>query len=186
MNRVPLVREGRPVGELLAKQEGLYTCFTACGRLPEAEIWCVWLVGERGELRLGTLEPQGAESVIRRKLSGRTTAPLGRVLRGEVRSAGEELLCWRAVSAPEQLFRTDWIRRELEGVSGVRVQQDGERLLLALPYDARRPFLLAALFCFARILRIDGKSYAVFAFDGAEWPVMMQERGESRQAGRIT
>ena len=36
---------------------------------------------------------------------------------------------------------------------------------LAVPYDVGRPFPLTALFCFAHIRRIHGRSYAIFAFN---------------------
>ena len=42
---------------------------------------------------------------------------------------------------------------------------------LAVPYDVGRPFPLTALFCFAHIRRIHGRSYAIFAFNGEERPV---------------
>ena len=42
---------------------------------------------------------------------------------------------------------------------------------VALPFDCRRPFLLTGLFCFARVRRIGGRDYAVFAFDRWEMPV---------------
>ena len=54
---------GRVVGELIAEREALYTWFEARCRLPEPGLWCAWAVGDREELRLGVLEPAGAEAV---------------------------------------------------------------------------------------------------------------------------
>ena len=171
MDKFPLLRDGRPAGELTTEQEALYTWFEARGRVPEEGIWCAWAVGDRGELRLGVLEPCGDGAVIRRRFSARLTEPLGRLLRGEIRPAhpaesGE----W--APAAEPLFRTPWLREALGGVSGVLVRREGERQYAAVPYDPARPFPLVRLFCFARIRRIGGRSYAVFTFDGGERPVL--------------
>ena len=46
------------------------------------------------------------------------------------------------------------------------------RRYVALPYDALRPFPLPALFCLARICRIGGRDYVVYAFDSGERPVL--------------
>ena len=83
MDKFPLLWAGRPTGELTARQEALYTCFSARCALPEPGLWCAWAVGEGGELRLGVLEPDGAEAVIQRRFSRRMTEPLGRLVRGE-------------------------------------------------------------------------------------------------------
>ena len=62
MDKYPLLLEGSPAGELTAVREGLYTRFTARCPLPEG-LWCAWIVGEGGELRLGRLlrNMQGAQ-----------------------------------------------------------------------------------------------------------------------------
>ena len=87
MDKYPLLLDGRPEGELSVDREGLYTVFSA--RCPLAEgLWCAWAVGDQGELRLGVLEPEGRQGSIRRRFSRQLTAPLGRILRGELRPAG--------------------------------------------------------------------------------------------------
>ena len=81
MDKFPLLLEGSPAGELIAEPEGLYTWFSARCPLPDG-LWCAWAVGDRGELRLGVLEPEGTQGTIRRRFSRQLTAPLGRLLRG--------------------------------------------------------------------------------------------------------
>lgn len=172
MDKYPLLLEGRPAGELNTEQEGLYTWFTA--RCPlRSGLWCAWAVGDRGELRLGVLEPEGRqEAVLRRRFSGRLTAPLGRLLRGEVRPAGvREPEGWEPAPDPAGLFRVPWLRQRLKGAQGALTRRAGEVRYLALPYDARRPFPLTTLFCFARLRRIGPSAYVVYAFDGQERPV---------------
>ncbi|WP_295580770.1 hypothetical protein [uncultured Oscillibacter sp.] len=174
MDRFPILWEGRNAGELTVEGEALYTWFSARCRPPREGLWCVWAVGERGELRLGVLEPAGEQAAIRRRFSQRMTEPLGRLLRGELRPAGEsrETPAWTPAAEPERLFRTLWLRRQLHGVQGALTWQtgDGQRRL-ALPCDTKKPFPLPSLFCFARLGRIQGADYWIFAFDREEWPV---------------
>lgn len=173
MDKFPLLMDGKPAGELVLEREGLYTWFSARCPLPEG-LWCAWAVGDRGELRLGVLEPEGKQGFIRRRFSGRLTAPLGRLLRGEVRPAGsaaEPEACWEPAPIPEQLFRAPWLRQRLRGIQGALVRRAGAARYLALPYNREKPFPLTTLFCFARLRRIGGADYAVFAFDEEERPI---------------
>lgn len=170
MDRFPLLLDGRPAGELTVEREGLYTCFSARCPLPEG-LWCAWAVGDRGELRLGVLEPEGRQGAIRRRFSRQLTAPLGRPLRGEARPAGARgPEVWEPAPAPDQLFRAPWLRQRLKGVRGALSRRAGETRYLALPYDKGKPFPLTTLFCFARLRSIGAGAYVVYAFDGQERP----------------
>ena len=172
MDKFPLLRDGQPAGELIAEQEALYTWFEARCPLPGEGIWCAWAVGDLGELRLGILEPVGDLASIRRRFSARLTDPLGRLQWGEIRPAcPAETGAWTPLTAPEALFRAPGLRRELGRTPGVLIRDRGDRRDVAVPYDPARPFPLTALFCFARICRIGGRDYAVFAFDREERPV---------------
>ena len=171
MDKYPLLLEGKPAGELTTQREGLYTWFSARCPLPEG-LWCAWAVGDRGELRLGVLEPSERQGTIRRRFSRQLTAPLGRLLRGEARPAGaREPETWEPAPAPDQLFRAPWLRQRLKGVQGARTRRAGAVRYLALPYDRGKPFPLATLFCFARLRAIGGASYVVYAFDAQERPL---------------
>ena len=169
MDKFPLLWEGNAIGELSAEQETLYTWFTVRCRLPGEDIWCAWAVGDRGELRLGVVEPQNG---IRRRFSHQMTAPLGKLLRGELRPAGDRTEeNWTAAPEPDRLFRTPWLRRQLRDVRGALTRTAEAGRFLALPYDEKRPFPLTPLFCLAQPRNIGGKRYLVYAFDGKEWPV---------------
>ena len=87
MDKFPLMQGCFSVGELITEQEALYTWFEARCRLPGEGLWCAWAVGDRGELRLGVLEPCGDRATIRRRFSARLTAPLGKLRQGEIRPA---------------------------------------------------------------------------------------------------
>lgn len=173
MDKFPLLWEDRTIGELTAERESLYTWFEARCRLPGEGLWCAWAVGDAGELRIGVLEPAGDRAAIRRRFSGRLTAPLGRLLGGEVRPAApaETAVSWQRAERPETLFRTPWLQDELRGAEGVLTRTGEDCRFLALPFDRRQPFLLTQLFCFARVRRIAGREYAVLAFDRNEFPV---------------
>lgn len=172
MDKFPLLMEGRAAGELTAEREGLYTWFSARCPLPGEGLWSAWAVGDRGELRLGVLEPEGKQGSIRRRFSGRLTAPLGRLLRGEVRPAGAgQPETWEPAPAPDRLFRAPWLRQRLKGAQGALLRRAGETRYLALPYDPAKPFPLTTLFCFACLRTVAGAAYVVFAFDGQDRPV---------------
>lgn len=171
-DKFPLLRDGRPEGELTVEREALYTWFDARCRLPEEGLWCAWVVGEEGSLRLGVLEPGGETAAIRRRFSMRMTEPLGRLLRGEVRPAAEEdRENWQAAPDAETLFSAPWLRKRLRGLGGALFRTGEGRKYLALPYDSGKSFPLPTLFCFASIRSINGGRYAVYVFDGEERPV---------------
>lgn len=177
MDKFPLLWESRPVGELSAEREDGCTWFTARCRPPGPGLWCIWAVGESGELRLGLLERSGDILTLRRRFSQRMTQPLGRLLRGELRPAGkttEKPPVWDPAPQPENLFSAPpWPRERLRGVDGALFRRAGGRLLLALPYSSEKPFPLVSLFCFAQIRTIRGEAYAVYAFGPDGEPVFL-------------
>ena len=107
MDKFPLLWDGKPVGELTAEREALYTWFEARCRLPEKGLWCAWAVGDRGELRLGVLEPCGDRAAIRRRFSAQLTGPVGRLQWGELRPAHPaEPGDWLPAERAADLFRS--------------------------------------------------------------------------------
>ncbi len=173
MDKFPLLENGVPVGELTTEQEMLYTWFEARCPRPGDGLWCAWIVGDLGELRLGVLEPCGGQAAIRRRFSGRLTAPIGRLQWGEIRPAHPaEPGNWTPLTAPETRFRDPWLCRELREADGALTRTEAGRRYAAVPYDPARPFPLTPLFCFARIRRIGSRDYAVFAFDDRGDPTL--------------
>lgn len=175
MDKFPLLWSKKPLGELTTEREALYTWFTARCRLPGKGLWCAWAVGTQGELRIGVLEPTGDQAVIRRRFSDRMTAPLGRLLRAELRPASGEGTGWESVPEPERLFHTPWLKKQLRGTAGVLMRREENRLFLALPFNKENSFPLTAIFCFAQIRYIRGQNYAVYSFNEKEWPVFTFE-----------
>ena len=177
MEVLPLMLGERKTGEVTVEQAGLYLRLCARAVLPEG-VWCVWLTGEQGEFRLGIPEPRDGVCVIRRQVSARTAAAAGKLMRGEVRRVLRRSSDWERISCPAALFQTDWLRRRLKSCGEARIQRRTGRLLLAIPCCAGAPFLLEPLFCFARICGIDGRDFAVFAFDSAERPLFFESETE--------
>ena len=173
MEKFPILYNRCTIGELSACEMGEDTVFSARCRLPEKGLWCLWIVGREGTLRLGLPPQQSGEAALSRRFSRRMTAPVGRVTHGELRPAMQERKGgWEQAPRPELLFHTPWLRRALQGKGGALTRREGKCRLLALPYDCERPFPLTSLFCFARVRSLGTGSYAVFAFDEKEWPVV--------------
>ena len=174
MDKFPLTRDGAAAGELEVREEALYTRFTARCRPDREGLWCAWAVGETGELRLGVLEPAGEELVISRRFSRQMTQPLGRLLRGEARPVQsgrrESLSAWRPEPAPARLFRSAWLRGQLQGVRGALARPWAEGVELALPYDPAAPFPLVPMFCLASLRSIGEGRYVLYRFDRSERP----------------
>ena len=171
MDKFPLMQGGVSVGELITEQEALYTWFEARCRLPGEGLWCAWAVGDRGELRLGVLEPVNGKLTIRRRFSRRMTEPLGKLVQGELRPAAGEGT-WEPLENPSAYFHSAYIQNQLRGVEGVRTRQEGSCRYVAIPYDGRRPFPMTAMFCFARAGVVEGRRCIVFALNREEWPVV--------------
>ena len=166
MDKFPLCWKESAVGTLTAERDGLYTWFSANGKLPEDGLWSAWVIGEAGELRLGVLEPCGECGEIRRRYSARLVNPLGCVCRGEIRKAEEP------GQRKDLPFRTVWLREMLLGIERYQVKQRNGFWYLAIPYSASRPFPLPPLFCLGQILQMEGEDWVVFCFDETEWPVI--------------
>ena len=178
MDKFPVIWKGKSVGELVLEAEKLYTWFAVRCCVPEG-LWCAWVVGKNGELRLGVLEPAAGEFVIRRRYSEQMAAPMGQVLRGEIRPALKEKERWERLLDSERQIRTSWLRKQIRGQKDMLIRKNKASTSLAIPYDKENPFPIPALFCFAEIRIISDRSYVVIAFDEAERPVF--PRGKEEQ-----
>lgn len=179
MELVPICWGEASVGELRVEPQGLYTCFSACCHLPDSGLWCVWAVGDRGELRVGVAEPQGDMATISRRFSGQQTQTLGGLRRALLRPAGEQSQkCqdWQPLGRPEQWFSTPWLRAQLSQLQGVLIHRTEEGCRLAIPWDCGKPFPLTQLFCLASLCQLEGGPYLIFNFDRRETPIFGQER----------
>lgn len=115
MGKLPILCGAERVGEAETQQEQLYTCLRV--RIPSRRgMWRAWAVGERGEIRVGTLEPVGGESVISRRFSRQSLSKIGALSRVEIRPASAD-------NAPERPAGAD----NVAGVSSL-TKKEGENL----------------------------------------------------------
>jgi hypothetical protein len=170
MIRLPVLLDGKTVGELTVERDGLYACAAAECMLPEGEPMRLYAVGRQGETRLGIPAPERGRFTLRRRIAAAEISRAGELLRGELRLCnGEKAEQWEPERQLQRLLSPAGARAQ--SAEGALSRQEGEARLLALPYDERRPFPIPGLFCFARIRRIGGQRYAVFAFSKDGQPV---------------
>ena len=170
MERLALMCEGRNVGELCVVRQGEDTVFSARCRQRQG-LWCVWAVGQDGEVRLGCPEVQDGELKLSRRFSRRMTAAAGTVLRGELRTMHTASAPqWERVVQPEALFSLPELCSAVRSCAAALTRPAGQGRLLALPYCPEKPIPLPEMFCFASIRTLQGGEYAVFTLDEAGWP----------------
>ena len=194
MEKFPILCGAERIGEAEAEQERLYVCLRV--RIPSRRgLWRAWAVGERGEIRIGTLEPVNGESVISRRFSRQSLSKIGTLTRVEVRpasvaeqaeslpppppddsispkkNASESVETWQR-AGKEPLFRCKRFRRQSRHVRDALTRTDGDRRRVALVRDENAPFPIPELFCLASAAKIGARDYWVFAFDRHEWPVL--------------
>ena len=170
MDKYPVLEGRETVGELTVTPEKLYTAFdVSCSK--REGLWSAWAIGETGTLRIGVPEPEGEALRICRRFSRELTAPVGTILRGELRPLGEEREHWTPLENGETQFQSGYLRSALRQQTGVLICREQDGFRLAFPRDDRAPFPLETMFCFAQSRRLKGREYWVFSFDENEWPV---------------
>ena len=178
MERVPLYCRGDHWGEVtlaLWGPNGARTEIIASMDDPGDGLYRAFLLGERGEMPLGVLAPEGGRLAVCRRVYHRDIAPLGTVLQGEARQSfrfEEAAACWRETGCPAQLFQSRFLRERLRPIGRSWWRREGNLLLRALPVEAGRPFPLEALFCLGRMECVEGRRCVVYAFREEE-PVLL-------------
>ena len=170
MERVKLCCGGEAAGEVALCPEGARTVIRASMEDPGDGLYRAWLVGERGELALGVMEPGGGRLTACRRVYRRDVEALGQLRRGEARCSlrfGGETP-WRETERPAGLFRSGFFQSRLGRFGRAWHRREGERLELALPLEKGGPFPLEALFCLGRLEKVEGRLCVVYAFQGEE------------------
>lgn len=131
------------------------------------------LVGERGELSLGVMEPKDGALVLRRRPELCDVARVGAVrsVQAGCSFPFRKKSAWQATDCPAGLFADAFLRLGLAGQPCAWWRRERGRLVVALPLKTDAPFPLEALFCFARVERVEGVVCVVYAFDEREMPV---------------
>ena len=171
MEPLVILLHGKPCGELFVQERGLYRDYNAVCRIgSDAGPMRLFAVGERGELRLGVLQPEDGYFVLHRRISANEACSAGKLLRGELRPLAMQEDRWQPITEPEKLFRDAMLLRRLRGQKGALFCCGGERCFVALPFDINAPFPLPEMFCLAHVRRIGQRLYAMFCFDSEENP----------------
>lgn len=140
---------------------------------PEDGLYRAFLVGEKGELPLGVMEPKSGQLRVTRRLYSRDIAALGRLERGEARlSFRFKESGWQEAEDLGEVSAVPELRSRLRKIPRGWRRREGERLMLAVPLEKGQPFPLESLFCMARVVRVEGKLCAVYAFDQQGRPLL--------------
>lgn len=180
MERVKLYSGGRCRGEITLTDEGGRTRVAARMADPGDGLYRAALKGDGGrQLLLGVMEPAEGELRVCRRPYSRDVAALGAPLRGEAwRSFSFQEPAWQETDRPGQLFQDRFLQSRLARTKRAWWRREREALWLAVPLEEGKPFPLEALFCLARVMEVEGRQCAVFAFRG-ETPVLPRRPGEA-------
>lgn len=179
MERLPLTCQGGGHGELTVNPQGARTELRASLSDPGDGLYRAYLLGERGELALGVLAPEGGRLSLCRRLYSRDVASLGPLLRGEARRSfrfqdappAARREGWHETRCPAQLFQSRFLQNRLRPIGRAWWRREGVLMVLALPLEPGRPFPLEALFCLGRVQCVEGVRCVVYTFREEE-PVL--------------
>lgn len=131
------------------------------------------LVGERGQLPLGVMEPHHGTLILRRRPYLRDVEQLGilRSIQVSRSFAFRRPEAWKRTDRPMDLVSSGFLKERLGQHRTAWWKKSEGTLRLALPVDEGEPFPVEALFCFARIEWVDGRRCAVYTFDAQERPL---------------
>ena len=171
MDTYPICHENKTVGTVTLVPEGNRIRAEARCRGTEQGVFRAFLLCRQGELPLGVLMPEGGELRLCRRIPLREIESRGGVCGAQVRLSYAFQESWQHLGGS----RFHQYGGEGQSWEGAVWRREGERTLLALPFDPARPFPLVRLFCFARIMTVCRRRCAVFCFDKEDRPVMAEK-----------
>jgi hypothetical protein len=171
----PFYIRGNREGCLTLEPQGDRSALSIFCNDDEAGIYRGVLYGEKGRLSLGTLIPKDGKLILHCVLPNHQLESIGAIEKGEAilsypaSSQSTDLPGWRREPTPERLFDDPVLMEAAKRVKHAWIRQENGVLFLALPWE--REFPLLPLFCFAQIMLLEKKRYAVFALDSRGMPV---------------
>ena len=160
----PLLYEGRAAGTVQVRRDAEDTCFTVCSRGLPPDPYRIVAQGIEGELLLGVMD----SGALHRRFSAAVMASCGVVESVRAERCGAVNRRWRSPRSEEFAALPPLPPDAL-------CRRQGRCRLLALPCAEDGPFPLPELFCFARMQTMEGRRWAVFAFDERGVPVVAEE-----------
>ena len=175
MERLQLYCRGEHCGEAVMKEAEGRLEICAQMRDPGDGLYRAVLMGERGELSLGVMEPKDGMLVLRRRPQLCDVARIGAVRSVQVGCSFSfrKKSVWQKTDCPGELFRDPFLRAQLSGQGQAWWKRTEERLSVAFPLRTDAAFPLEALFCFARAEHVEGTLCMIFAFDRHEMPLQI-------------
>ncbi len=177
MQQIGLYCRGVCCGEVTLQERGERVEICAQMQDPGDGLYRAVLEGECGELSLGVMEPKAGALILRRRPARSEMSRLGAVRRVRVGCAfpfGKKRI-WNKTMQPTELFRDDFFHQRLSGQPYAWWRQEQGILTMAFPWKSDIAFPLDALFCFARVERIEEELCVVFAFDTQERPILQRK-----------
>lgn len=162
-------------GTMEVREEGGRVLLSVSRPGDSSGLYKAWAVGERGELLLGTLAPEGGRLCLRRALSRSALEQAGvwpvtggraaMVYAFSRKPTGEGEGLWRWERRPARCFRDGVLREAAQSWGPMLRRREEDGFLLAAPFDPERPFPMVPIFCLGRLERVEGRPYIVFSFD---------------------
>ena len=162
-----------PCGSLRMEKRGLYTHFSACFGARKGQLYSLMLEGTQGRAVLGVPEWSDGCYFLRRTVANREFQQIGalccaRLTERAAAPEDAEEQGWMRLTHPEYFFHV--LAPQLAERSDCYWRQEPDGRSLAVPMEEGRPFLLPRYFCFACVVQLFGRPYAVFSFDAQEQP----------------
>ena len=168
-------------GSLEIQEQGMMVRLNACRSLDSSALYKVWVYGRGGEFLLGTLIPEGGQLKLSRTLSIDTLKKAGCWPISGGKSAKHFHFTepanrsrkhnWHWEHRPSCRFSDPVLQESAAAWGSMLCRPSPQGFQLAVPFNPRRPFPLAPLFCLAKLLPVDGQPHVVFSFDGRGTPL---------------
>ena len=173
VERLKIYCRGECCGEAVLREDGARV--EICGQIadPGDGLYRAVLTGDCGELSLGVMEPRDGMLTLRRRPELCEVARVGggRCIRVGCSFSFGKTRAWIRSDEPANLVHDEFLRQRLarQPYAWWRRREDG--ISVALPLKTDAPFPLDALFCFARVERVEGEVCVIYAFDECGKPV---------------
>ena len=168
VERVVLFCGGQECGSVVLEREGSRIRVSARLSMREG-LYRAVLVGQQGEQNLGVMAPSGGMLTAARQLYVRDVERLGVLLRGEARPLrGTQSAVtgnnWCKTERLGELITDEFLKERFSRLAWGYYRRQGQRLLVALPWERGQRFPVTALFCLATLERIEGCVCVVYCF----------------------
>ncbi len=166
--------------EMLYTEQGRQVEIFARLKNDKKGLYKAWIGGEQGRLFIGAFIPDNEYLQIRRTIaiSRLQSAGCYPILKGGatlVHSFDNNQMPsnWSTHSNISEFFHRDLLLKECAAqVHSCLVFKQNSAFQLAIPYHSRKPYPFTPIFCFSKIIQLQGRYYILFQFDENERPLL--------------